>query len=361
MANKADTTLTVDTDSATTPPDITSSPTRVAFRDFIKLADIETVDCFLAAATSTLGSENLEALWKRAYKEGFENGQRAVQPILQRVGRKMEEKFEKGVARGMDLGREEGYTVAKEAFDGMLVAIKARDTPKVNTVTTDTSAQTDPPTTTAASISVQTSPQTPNDTISTPSTLPTSSASPQHPPTIGHKKSEPLSATFESQPLTESLASTNIATASKTRSVSTNFTENYKKVENSPIFTPKPPFSSNSECFNWADDVESSLITSITSTKPPRDLSALRTSSASPFSSLRRRCRNHRKPRQFTRFWAQSNCQQIPSYARHHYSSKPQTPHQNLRQLLSTPLDWNQDPRLADLSKALRALGWVQR
>ena len=48
--------------------------THVAFRDFIKLADITTINCFLATATSMLESENLEALWKRAYEEGYDNG-----------------------------------------------------------------------------------------------------------------------------------------------------------------------------------------------------------------------------------------------------------------------------------------------
>jgi hypothetical protein len=151
------------------PPDM-SSHTRVAFRDFIELADVDTINTFLAATTSTLESENLELLWKRAYKEGFENSQKAIQPILQRVRGKLEEKFEKGVARGMDIGREEGYTVAKEAFDGMLVKIEARDTPKASTgdaniqtdppiaTTTSVSTQTDPPTTATASSSVQTNP-----------------------------------------------------------------------------------------------------------------------------------------------------------------------------------------------------------
>ena len=70
--------------SPDSPPDM-SSPTRVAFRDFIELADVDTINIFLAATTATSESENLELLWKHAYKEGFENGQKAIQAILQRV------------------------------------------------------------------------------------------------------------------------------------------------------------------------------------------------------------------------------------------------------------------------------------
>ena len=162
--------------TATTTPEISppdmSSHTRIAFRDFIELADVDTINTFLAATTSTLESVNLELLWKRAYKEGLENGQKAIQPILQRVRGKLEEKFEKGVARGMDIRREEGYTVAKEAFDRMLVELEARDTPKVSTgdaniqtdspiaTTTPVSTQTDPPATATTSVSIQTSPTT---------------------------------------------------------------------------------------------------------------------------------------------------------------------------------------------------------
>ena len=118
-----------------------------------------------------------------------------------------------------------------------------------------------------------------------------------------------------------------------------------------------------SERFNWADDAEAPQTTLTTHTKHPRDLSGLRSSSMNPFSSLRRRCRNRRKPRHFSSFRHQSNCQHIPLYPHNCYSSNPRAPHQNLhcqwQHPVSTPLHWDQDPRLADLSKALHALGWV--
>jgi flagellar biosynthesis/type III secretory pathway protein FliH len=42
----------------------------------------------------------------------------------------MEDKFEEGVERGMDLGCEEGYNVAKEGFDGIVKELKAREARK---------------------------------------------------------------------------------------------------------------------------------------------------------------------------------------------------------------------------------------
>jgi hypothetical protein len=78
--------------------------------------------------------------------------------LLQNLEKKMEEKFDEGVARGMDLGREEGYTLAKQGFDRIISAVKARDTPRVST--DNASTQTDLPATTtmSKSISTQTNP-----------------------------------------------------------------------------------------------------------------------------------------------------------------------------------------------------------
>jgi len=58
-------------------PDILLSPATPtcqleAFRTFIKFADFETINSFLTTATSLPGSENLKALWDRAFNEGYE-------------------------------------------------------------------------------------------------------------------------------------------------------------------------------------------------------------------------------------------------------------------------------------------------
>ena len=174
-----------------------------------------------------------------------------------------------------------------------------------------------------------------------------------------HQKSVLSPAVFESQLSTDSTVHTSIATGFKTNPASTHFIENCKKIEIPPIFTQKPSFSLISERFNWADDVKSSLTTSITSTKLPRDFSALRSSLTNPFSSLRRRRRNRGKPQHFTNFQPRSNCKYTPSYPYHHYSSNLWAPHQISQHppSLLTSLHWDQDPHLADLSKALQALG----
>ena len=62
----------------------------------------------------------------------------------------MEDKFEQGVERGMDLGREQGYTIAKEAFDNIIKTTKAKEASK-KAGTSDSGTQTDTPATTATS------------------------------------------------------------------------------------------------------------------------------------------------------------------------------------------------------------------
>ena len=266
---------------------------------------------------------------------------------------------------------------------------------------------------------VQTTLPTSNDAILH---LPVTSRTASSPVTLltpyctGHEKSAPLCAVFESQAPTESLALTTIITALETCSETAGFTKSCQNVENSHTFTqnvPEPivlgyskcaedfysspaptatitafetrsapadstknhqkieispisnknhPKSTVSDHFNWADDVALPPISSTIPTKYPRDLSGLRSSSSPkfPFSSLQRRRRKFNKNQShFLNSKLQYHCHHtFPGshfYSRNpHYHSKPRLP-------LSVSLDWDQDPRLANLSNALRALGWVRQ
>jgi hypothetical protein len=144
--------------ASTSGVDANAPATRLSFFNFITIATTEDIENFINIAATTPEGENLKYLWERAYKEGFENGQKVIQPTLQRIGKKLEEKFDKGVARGMDLGREEGYMLAKQGFDGIVKGLKAREAPKVDTVVAST--QTDPRAITTESTSTQTNPTT---------------------------------------------------------------------------------------------------------------------------------------------------------------------------------------------------------
>ena len=101
------------------------------------------------------------------------------------------------------------------------------------------------------------------------------------------------------------------------------------------------PLSTVSAPFNWADDTYLPPAIPLIPTKQPRDLSILRSSTKNPFSSLRRR--HHQK---------YSNT----------FSSRPYTllypTLHHTPPLPNNSLDWHRDPRLFELSRVLRTLGW---
>ena len=79
-------------------PSDTPSPapaTHVAFREFIELANLESIKLFLSTVVSTAEGRNLEHLWDRA----FEEGQRA---LLQTLDKKLDNADDRGYARGFE-------------------------------------------------------------------------------------------------------------------------------------------------------------------------------------------------------------------------------------------------------------------
>ena len=155
----------------------------------------------------------------------------------------MEEKYEEGVERGMNLGREEGFTVARDGFRRALASKKANSidtgTQTDTTVTTtSTSSQTDSTTavsskiqttTTSTTTGTQTSPLGPLATVfsatsrfvqidsedtqkipSTKTTIVSEQTTPQTTPTC--PSSSPVTATsplsLPAQPLSRSLTTT---------------------------------------------------------------------------------------------------------------------------------------------------------
>ncbi|KAJ7220403.1 hypothetical protein C8J57DRAFT_1536883 [Mycena rebaudengoi] len=93
------------------------------------------------------------------------------------------------------------------------------------------------------------------------------------------------------------------------------------------------------------------------STLPPRDFSALRTGTVRPFGSLQRRARRSTHP-PCSRHTQQTTARNIYKTGPAHSTLPSQhRPLPRSRQ----PLDWNRDPRLQDLNRALTALGWVRR
>ena len=130
------------------------------------------------------------------------------------------------------------------------------------------------------------------------------------------------------------------------------------------IRTTSPPPTS----LNWADDAASLPI--LSSQPPLRDLSALRSSSPKPFSSLQRR--NKRSQTHFSQPFHDytlfpTPCRTFsrrrfpaPCFSSIPFRSARVHPHRTPRFSSTSALNWEADPRLFELSQALNALGWVR-
>ena len=136
-----------------------------------------------------------------------------------------------------------------------------------------------------------------------------------------------------------------------------------------PIHITSPPPCTS---LNWADDAESLPISLpiLPSHPPPRDLSVLCSSSRKPFASLQRR--DKRSQANFSQSFRNRQPFIMPrqTFSRRrfrlpHFSTTPfwpdqVQPHRTPRFSPSSTLNWDGDPRLFELSRALNALGWVR-
>src|SRR5271168_3273196 len=77
-----------------------ASATRTEFRNFIELADSETIKHFVTIAASSPEGENLKFLWARAFKEGLVAGH----ALYGRTEEKLKEAHELGYEQGFKEG-----------------------------------------------------------------------------------------------------------------------------------------------------------------------------------------------------------------------------------------------------------------
>lgn len=100
---------------------------------------------------------------------------------------------------------------------------------------------------------------------------------------------------------------------------------------------------------DWAEDATSLPALPL----PPRDLSGLRSSKLNPFSSLQRRSKNR-----IGRTYRSRRCSLFNSFHPPHQISF--SPFQQHSPKTYSHLNWESDPRLSDLSRSLKALGWIR-
>jgi hypothetical protein len=125
-----------------------------------------------------------------------------------------------------------------------------------------------------------------------------------------------------------------------------------------PPSSPNRPQKTSAAPLDWAEDANTlPIIPPSPSPRQPRDLSVLRSSSSSPFSSLQ-----HRSKR-FSHYSHQSRRRHSHSHfnsfnSLHRTSFKPFQSHSHTQ--THSHLNWESDPRLSDLSRSLKALGWIR-
>jgi hypothetical protein len=294
-----------------TPP-IDSNPTASVtiaeifnFDFFIRNADIITIHDFLATASATTDGRNLKSLWKRAFEEGRNHG-------LDEGMLKCSEDYARGHKVGcelattyFDIGREQGVEEGEEhgrEVERQVWISSGHDegqcTPTVKPRSfTSTTTQTD-------SLEI------------TPIVI----------------LSDKIVQTDSEQPTTATCEASIQASE--------------------PPPYPSQPQKTITVPLDWAEEANSLPITPLPpSLHPPRDLSVLRSSSSSPFSSLQHRSKRFfHYSRQPHRHHSRFNFNSF--YSPHHNSFKPSK--------TNSHLNWESDPRLSDLSRSLKALGWIR-
>jgi hypothetical protein len=270
---------------------------------FIGLADLSDIKRFFEAVESSQESFNLKVFWGRAFAEGRKVGQK--------------EEYD----RGFNAGYNEGYSDACEKdYEAGLAA-------NTSVSTTEIGTQVDlPPSPTCIDISVQTTVNAPIQNLNSTlygdvSTQTSADPNPIIPPHNAHVDASIQDA--EPSP---------------------------------PVILPQKMSPSP---LDWAEDAKSLPITPIPpSPRQPRDLSVLRSpSSSSPFSSLQHRSKRFTRHSHQSRHY-RSHFNFNSSYSPHIPFKPPSRSHFHTK--TNSHLNWESDPRLSDLSRSLKALGWIR-
>ena len=298
-------------------PILQTSIPPVDFSFFIQNASIIDVHDFLAMVSATTDGRNLKLLWKCAFEEGRNHG-------LDEGMFKCSEDYARGLKAGtemattyFDAGREQGTEEGVE---------HGREVERQAWLTSGhDDGQCTP--TSKPRLFTSTAFQTDNSVI-VPAHLIDSNV-----------QTDPLHATVSESTQTPTISCLDVL-----------------------IQAPEPPSSLSqpqkaiAKPLDWAEDAKSLPITPIPPS--PRDLSVLRSpSSSSPFSSLQHRskrfshyshqARHHRPNFNFNSF-----------NSPHRNSYKPSQPYFHTKTY--SHLNWESDPRLSDLSRSLKALGWIR-
>ncbi|KAJ7662693.1 hypothetical protein DFH06DRAFT_356992 [Mycena polygramma] len=258
------------------------------------------------------GRGNIDAIASDAQEEGRRRGQEEGLSLGQEVGQKagLSEGKRLGFVAGREFGEKQAAKLSNSPIPGRVLVDTGTDSP--------VAAPSLPPPTPAPTVA---SPSTGIARTTVPSTAPSLALSWANLRIYAPDLSPPIHASTQTDALPDPAP---------------------------PSIAPSPPFT-------WSDEVYAAPahIPSPLPPPAPRDFSVLRSASTplTPFITLQRR--SHRKQKS-----ARPPCQSASRSAPSRFPHARSAPAYRPRSASATTLDWDHDPRLSDLSRALRLLGW---
>ena len=345
----AETTAVSDIQPSAATDKITSGPLSTdystSFAVFISQAKLSDIKHFFEAIGSSQESTNLKIFWGRAFAEGKKAGQ--------------EEEYN----RGYNAGYNEGYSEACEKDYEAGLATNA----SVSTAEFGTQVDHLPSPAPCIDISVQTTIDSPIQNSLLHGDISTQTSADFDP--LNNAEAVDLLCTFSAT----APSSTPLGLVWQRAFEAGSQTPQLHTISNDPIIPlrvdasiqatePSPPVilpQKNPPHLDWAEVPKPLPITPTIPPSPcqPRDLSVLRSLSSSPFSSLQHRSKH------FTHYSCQPRRHHAcfnfnSSYSPHHNSFKPFQPYSHTKTY--SHLNWESDPCLSDLSRSLKALGWIR-
>jgi len=282
---------------------VTATISAVDFRTFIQHTKLDDIEKFLTLVSTTQDSRNLALFWERAYDQGYVEGREDV--LSEELDLATQEHEHEWMQRGQAVGYEEGYKKGKE------------DSPQDHNIE-------------AA------------HTTAFKEGLRASKANLRPTAEVGIQSCTPPMVSSSTQTSPPFLVNVDTQTS---------------------VAMDSPSLVLPVSHLDWAEDATSLPIAPLLPTPSvprqhaPRDFSGLRSSGLNPFSSLQRR--------------SKQLCGRTPHFRHQNtpfirplqsYRSSPSffTPSKHTSPPHISALNWDQDPRLLNLSQALKALGWIR-
>ncbi|KAJ6482026.1 hypothetical protein DFH09DRAFT_1213555 [Mycena vulgaris] len=288
---------------------------------------------------AALGHADVTSVWQCALNVGFMAGRSLASKAAHKAGEAAG--LEKGKVEGLSEGKRLGFVAGRDF--GEKQAMKLSKTPVPGRVLVDVG--TDSPVTEPA-LSIP-PPGTPIN-VSVPTDAPHATAIPPAAPRPPPNWADESFRIYAPDPTSRS--------ASSPALVST---------PSNPPTAVIPP-TAPSAPFNWADEPAVPLVpdTPLPPPPPARDFSALRSdvTSLTPFSTLRHRAHRTQKSSRAPR----RSAMPATSFRRHSDARasvpRPSTPFFAPKAFTRAAyvLDWDRDPRLSELSRVLRSMGWAR-